>query len=128
MTTKGALTTLVSFNSDSGANPRAGLVLGRDGIFYGTTSSGGPAGGGTLFRLVISALTAVARQASGSILLTGIGPAHGSFRLWTSPDLPLPLASWTFLTSDSFDSSGGFSYTDTNAATNPSRFYQLSVP
>jgi hypothetical protein len=61
-------------------------------------------------------------------LLTGTGPINGGYRLWASADLSLPFASWTLLTSASFDSNGNFSYTDAGAATNPSRFYQLSVP
>jgi uncharacterized repeat protein (TIGR03803 family) len=51
VTTNGVLTTLVSFTSDNGSNPRAGLTLGSDGHFYGTTSGGGSGGGGTVFRL-----------------------------------------------------------------------------
>ena len=51
MTTNGALTSLVSFNSADGAYPRAGLVQGNDGSFYGTTGSGGLNYGGTLFRI-----------------------------------------------------------------------------
>ena len=106
----------------------AGLTSGRDGNFYGTTSSGGPGGGGTIFQMVISAFTSAARQPSGSLLLTVTGPANGPYRLWASTDLLLPLASWTLLTSASFDSNGSFSYTDASASTKPSRFYQLSVP
>ena len=51
MTTNGALTTLVSFNYATGANPQAGLMQGGDGNFYGTTSSGGKNGMGTVFRM-----------------------------------------------------------------------------
>lgn len=36
-----APTTLVTFNRANGANPRAGLVQGSDGYFYGTTVFGG---------------------------------------------------------------------------------------
>ena len=55
ISTNGALTTLYSFTGGRyGTNPNAGLVQGRDGSFYGTTSSGGPGGVGTVFRLTIA--------------------------------------------------------------------------
>lgn len=41
ITTNGTLTTLVSFNGTNGAYPSAGLTLGNDGNFYGTTSGDG---------------------------------------------------------------------------------------
>jgi uncharacterized repeat protein (TIGR03803 family) len=48
-------TTLVSFTGtsgpDPGGNPYAGLALGSDGNFYGTTSSGGTNNLGTIFQL-----------------------------------------------------------------------------
>src|SRR5208282_1069316 len=45
-------TTLHSFQVfPNGANPYAGLVLGRDGNFYGTTSSGGASRSGTVFKI-----------------------------------------------------------------------------
>jgi len=59
MTTNGSLTDLVSFNGTNGAEPWAGLTLGNDGNFYGTTFFGGSytnlddsySGGGTIFRV-----------------------------------------------------------------------------
>jgi uncharacterized repeat protein (TIGR03803 family) len=53
------LTTLVAFNGADGAKPSAGLVLGTDGNFYGTTQYGGSTysaspynpGYGTVFRM-----------------------------------------------------------------------------
>jgi uncharacterized repeat protein (TIGR03803 family) len=51
----GTLTTLHVFckqtNCPDGANPVAGLVLARDGTFYGTTTRGGATGQGTIFRI-----------------------------------------------------------------------------
>ena len=60
VTTNGALTTLVFFNSTNGAQPCAALTLGADGNFYGTTSSGGNlnlnsgTGYGTVFKVTIN--------------------------------------------------------------------------
>jgi uncharacterized repeat protein (TIGR03803 family) len=55
ITTNGALTTLHAFSGGSdGAAPRAGLIQALDGNLYGTTSSGGPSGGGTVFRAMLN--------------------------------------------------------------------------
>ena len=51
VTTNGALSTLVSFNSTNGAGPWAGLAQDNDGNFYGTTSLGGSGGYGTVFKM-----------------------------------------------------------------------------
>src|SRR5262249_41845380 len=51
-TTDGVLTTLYSFNgADTGIQPRAGLIQGSDGNFYGTTMWGGKYNYGTVFKL-----------------------------------------------------------------------------
>jgi uncharacterized repeat protein (TIGR03803 family) len=56
ISTNGVLTNLYSFlGGNDGANPYAGLVLGSDGSFYGTTQSGGTNGGeGTIFKISAS--------------------------------------------------------------------------
>ncbi len=53
ITPSGMLTTLYSFCSQcaDGAEPRVGLVQATDGNLYGTTSSGGAKGGGTIFKI-----------------------------------------------------------------------------
>jgi uncharacterized repeat protein (TIGR03803 family) len=51
ITSAGVLTPLYSFGNTNGANPYAGLVLGADGNFYGTTSAGGATNDGTIFLL-----------------------------------------------------------------------------
>ena len=49
----GSFSTLYNFgaNVSDGDSPRAGLVQGSDGNFYGTTQSGGAHAGGTVFQL-----------------------------------------------------------------------------
>ncbi len=52
ITPSGALTTLYSFAGGSdGAYPWGGLLLSKDGNFYGTTQGGGAYGDGTVFRI-----------------------------------------------------------------------------
>jgi uncharacterized repeat protein (TIGR03803 family) len=57
ITPGGTLTTLYSFcalggsSCTDGSQPRTALVQGSDGNFYGTTSSGGATGHGTIFKL-----------------------------------------------------------------------------
>jgi uncharacterized repeat protein (TIGR03803 family) len=60
MTPAGELTTLYDFcgltNCADGAGPAAGLVLGANGVLYGTTDGGGAKGGGTFFKITLSGL------------------------------------------------------------------------
>jgi uncharacterized repeat protein (TIGR03803 family) len=51
ISTKGALTTLHSFDGTDGSGPNAGLIQGTDGHFYGTTYSGGASSNGTVFKI-----------------------------------------------------------------------------
>ncbi len=51
LTTKGLMTTLLSFNGINGAITYGGLCLGKDGYFYGTAFTGGTYGDGTIFKI-----------------------------------------------------------------------------
>jgi uncharacterized repeat protein (TIGR03803 family) len=55
LTPSGTMTRLWSFDGtnalNSGAYPDSGLTLGTDGNFYGTTSAGGSAGAGSVFKI-----------------------------------------------------------------------------
>ena len=58
ITPAGVVTNLHNFSGTDGINPAAGLMLGKDGNFYGTTSAGGATyvdsntpGNGTVFRI-----------------------------------------------------------------------------
>lgn len=47
-------TRLFSFDGTNGANPLAGLTIGKDGNLYGTTLKGGVYGKGTVFKVTLS--------------------------------------------------------------------------
>ena len=49
------LTTLISFNGSNGHGPVAGLIADANGDLFGTTSSGGANGNGTVFEIVKTA-------------------------------------------------------------------------
>jgi uncharacterized repeat protein (TIGR03803 family) len=67
MTPAGALTTLVSFHGANGSYPVAGLALGSNGNFYGTTEHGGASGDGTVFEMTSAgALTTLISFSSGA--------------------------------------------------------------
>jgi uncharacterized repeat protein (TIGR03803 family) len=72
ITPGGAITTLVAFDGfDNGAHPLAPLVEGMDGALYGTTTVGGPAGHGTLFRLSFNTAPLITSQPANEIIAVG---------------------------------------------------------
>jgi uncharacterized repeat protein (TIGR03803 family) len=61
------LTSIYSFNgTNDGANPVAALVQGSDGNFYGTTSSGGTNGYGTVFKISSNGVLATLYSFTGT--------------------------------------------------------------
>jgi uncharacterized repeat protein (TIGR03803 family) len=76
ISTNGALNTLVYFNGTNGANPRAGLLAGPDGNYYGTTLAGGAGNAGTVFSVSSGGALTTIYSFSGA---DGSGPVAGLF-------------------------------------------------
>ncbi|HET9407005.1 MAG TPA: choice-of-anchor tandem repeat GloVer-containing protein [Candidatus Sulfotelmatobacter sp.] len=98
ITPQGALTTIYEFCSQSncsdGRQPTAGLTLGTDGNFYGTTTFGGANGEGSVFRVtpqgVLKTLHSFCAQSNcpdGARPLTGLVLGDGGNFLGTTSDL-----------------------------------------
>jgi uncharacterized repeat protein (TIGR03803 family) len=91
----GAYTSLYSFGSVQdtnglaldGSNPRAALVQGRDGSFYGTTSGGGTYTNGTVFRLTIVPQPQLTLIPSWPYVILTWPTNYAGFTLQSTPDL-----------------------------------------
>ena len=125
LTPAGAFTNLVSFNSANGYHPAGVLVQGPDNNFYGTTSSGGANGLGTIFRLSIPmpAVFQAITLTNGAATLTWSAVAGQTYQLQYSTDLTQN--NWTNLNKRIFPTSGIMTTTDSNAAAFPQRFYRV---
>jgi uncharacterized repeat protein (TIGR03803 family) len=72
ITPGGAFTTLLSFDGfDDGSNPTAAVVEGADGAIYGTTTTGGPGGHGTVFRLSFTSAPQITSQPASHTTYAG---------------------------------------------------------
>jgi uncharacterized repeat protein (TIGR03803 family) len=77
ITPSGTITTLVTFDGfDDGAHPESSVVQGADGALYGTTVTGGPGGGGTIFRLSFTSAPQITSQPQNQTVFAG---AHATF-------------------------------------------------
>ena len=69
------------------------------------------------------------RVSGGNLIFSGTGgTTNGTFYVLTSTNVATPLANWTPLSTNAFDSSGNFSVTNTINPGNPRQFYLLKTP
>ena len=73
------LSTVVSFNGASGANPQSPLIQATDGNFYGTTLQGGATNNGTIFKITPTGTLTT---------LYSFGGADGSGASWRASRRP----------------------------------------
>ena len=82
VTAAGAFTKLVDFTGNGATNrgrfPAGGMVIGTDGVFYGTTESGGPNNLGTVFKMTADGtLTTLVDFTGAGASNRGYGPYAG---------------------------------------------------
>jgi len=68
----GAFSVLHAFSGSDGANPQAGLIIGRNGNLFGTAAKGGKSGKGVVFEVSKAGVETVLRSFAGS---DGANPA-----------------------------------------------------
>jgi uncharacterized repeat protein (TIGR03803 family) len=85
LTSDGQLTTLISFDGANGNNPFGGLIQGSDGDFYGSTTSGGTDGSGTILRFTFPSATSpmirTVTASDGTLRLAWIALLGRSYQL-----------------------------------------------
>lgn len=87
VTTNGSLTTVASFGGYlTGSEPDAGLTLGPDGNFYGTTHSGGYANNGTVFQVSTNGVLTSLYSFSATVNQTNADGANPEAGLTLGPD------------------------------------------
>jgi uncharacterized repeat protein (TIGR03803 family) len=115
-------------NSD-GAFPVAGLLLVGNSL-YGTTFSGGPGSGGTVFALPIgtfpATITNIALNGDRTMTLSFVGAPDSTNIIQGTTSLESPTA-WQDVSTNVADSDGAWQFTD-SIATNSSRFYRSYAP
>lgn len=123
---------LVAGTNWDGASPNGDLVLTGNAL-YGTTSSGGTNGTGTIFKLALVTtvpaldIGSVTRVGQNLLMNVANGTAGGICTILTTTNLLLPANQWTPVGTKVLNSSGAGSITVTNAFSAPSvrRFYRL---
>ncbi len=87
ITPSGAYTTLCAFNgADDGAEPKSAMVQDAAGNLYGTTTSGGPYGKGSIFRLSMTGAPIITENPNNQITTIG-GSAQFQVCVFGAPQL-----------------------------------------
>jgi uncharacterized repeat protein (TIGR03803 family) len=87
VTPGGSFGSILGFDGfDTGGHPEAPLVEGPDGSFYGTTTTGGPGGRGTVFKLSITSAPQIFTHPASQ---TGVAGSRASFNVTVFGARPL---------------------------------------
>lgn len=125
MSSNGDLRTLYSFTGyNDGGVPVAELLQGKDGNLYGTTSQGGSAHAGTIFRLNVAMplVFQTVMQTNGSLVLTWNAVAGQTYQLQYNSDLTS--TNWNDLGSTVAATNGLMTVSDA-IGPDPQRFYRV---
>jgi len=128
VTTNGVVTPLYSFTGGiNGADPIAGLTLGPDGNFYGTTYEGGSDGVGVIYRLNFAEpiISQVNRNSDGTMLLSLLTATNVSSQIEVATNLAPPVVWQPVYTNLN---GGSWQFTDTNTSGINAKYYRLSTP
>ena len=123
----GRVNSLFRFSGDTGVAPRANLIQASDGAFYGTTSSGGPSGGGAVYRLALPqiGIRSLDKLAGGVIRIHGAGVPLGLHTVRAAED---PSSEMMAIGTVAADEAGEITFDDAAAAGYAHRVYRIVYP
>jgi len=120
-----------------------GLSMSSSGVISGTPVAAGSFSGtitaanGTLpnatqaFTITVEVVPvsiAAPSLSGGSLILSGQGPANGTYAVLISADVAASAGQWTDLATNKFDAAGQFRFTNTISLAVPRQFYRIRVP
>jgi len=92
----------------------------------GSVTSSPPA---VLLVLTSPNFTGITTDTNGNLIFSGVGGTNnGTYFVLTSTNLATPLALWTPIVTNQFDSLGGFFFINTPPINTPQQFYILQMP
>ena len=114
----------------------AGLIAGTPttaGTFSGTitAANGTPPDATQPFSIVVSvvpASVAALKLEGGNLILSGTGPANGTYAVLTATNTDATSSGWWPLATNAFDASGGLSFTNQLDVNRPGQFFRLRIP
>lgn len=123
-------------------NLPTGLSMNSDGVISGIPLVGGTFSGsitatnGTLpndtqafsINIGVTPVKVAAALDGNNLVLSGTGPTNGSYLIFGATNASLPIAQWTPITSNTFDNSGGFGFTNAIDPGAPQMFHRVRVP
>ncbi|HXS67830.1 MAG TPA: rhamnogalacturonan lyase B N-terminal domain-containing protein [Candidatus Polarisedimenticolia bacterium] len=76
----------------------------------------------------LPAFNGIVQNGAGVVMSGTGGPVSNTYWILSSTNVTLPLASWTPIFTNTFDSSGSFRFTNTVDPDAPQSFYQIQIP
>jgi uncharacterized repeat protein (TIGR03803 family) len=127
ITPSGRLDSLFRFSEASGTSPRTNLMQAADRALYGTTTAGGPSGGGVVYRLGLPqiGIKHLEKMPNGGIRIRGMGMPLEMHSVRATGDLSRPM---TTIATVPADAEGEITFDDPDAANHERRFYRIVLP
>ena len=115
--------------ASGGFSPFGGPALANNTLYASSSQGGG--GGGTIISLslpsTVIVISNLVLNVDGSVTINFSGSANGTYLVQAATNLSPPVT-WLNVSTNLSAANGTWQYTDTNAISNPARFFRASTP